>query len=56
MPTTTDGWGRVHLDLRAWATPWLMGLVLVAACALCAWQDAGDLPAVDTRPVAEAGR
>lgn len=36
-------WGRVHLDLSAHAAL-IVGLVIVIACAVCAWQDQTDLP------------
>jgi hypothetical protein len=40
---TTNGWGRAHPDRSAGAAL-MFGVLLVVACALCAWQDQRDLP------------
>jgi hypothetical protein len=55
---TADGYGRAHVDTPAWVTRLVAVGALVVAIGMCwcAWQDAGGFPAVDTRPVEEAGR
>jgi UDP-N-acetyl-D-mannosaminuronic acid transferase (WecB/TagA/CpsF family) len=52
----TDGYGHQPIDAPAWVTRLVAigALIVAVGMCYCAAEDAGDFPAVDTRPVAEA--